>query len=448
MTPDEGLALDLKVLRWTILEGPEAGAEIPVEGDRTSIGGAEDNAIVLSDPTVSRHHAEVVSGPEGVLVRDLGSKNGTFVGDSRVKEAYLTPGARLRCGQTTLAFEVATDRVVVLPGRQERFGELYGRSTAMRQVFAVLERVAATEMTIVLRGETGTGKELAARALHEASPRASGPLVVLDCAALDRELVSAQLFGHEAGAYTGAVGARPGAFEQAHGGTLVLDEVGELPPELQPKLLRVLERREVQRLGAARATRVDVRLVAATHRDLAAMVTAGTFRQDLFYRLAQVTVALPPLRERAEDIAPLAEELASRVRSPGGSRRFSRAALERLAAWPFPGNVRELRNLVERALALSAGPEVTREELEGLLDPAAAVVIVPAASAAAPHIDVEPVGEIGPESLANAERGVIERALTKFEGNRTKTAAALGISETTLREKIRRYAIAVPRREP
>ncbi|MBI4871228.1 MAG: sigma 54-interacting transcriptional regulator [Candidatus Riflebacteria bacterium] len=269
-------------------EGPDKGSTAGLEGERLTLGTAPDNGLVLSDPSVSRHHAELVRGPEGLLLRDLGSTNGTFLGAHRVKEAFVGAGVRVILGRTVILLAPAEGMLLAFPSEQTSFGELHGQSTAMRRLFGVLARVAPTEITVLISGETGTGKELAARALHASSRRATGPFVPLDCGALERELAGSDLFGHEPGAFTGAAGRRPGIFEQARGGTVFLDELGELPLELQPKLLRVLERREVRRLGASSYLSVDVRLLAATHRDLKAMAAAGTFREDLLYRVAQV----------------------------------------------------------------------------------------------------------------------------------------------------------------
>ncbi|MBI4862149.1 MAG: sigma 54-dependent Fis family transcriptional regulator [Candidatus Riflebacteria bacterium] len=423
---------------WTVVEGPQKGAELKVEGDHATLGSADDNTIALFDPTVSRHHAEILSVGEGLLVRDLGSRNGTFLDGTRVKEAFLTPASRLRCGSTTLTFCEQTDDLAVGPTDEESFGDLLGRSLAMRQLFGVMRRVALTEMTVILWGETGCGKELAARAIHEASRRSGGPFVVLDGATVDRELVSSELFGHEVGAFTGAATARAGAFEQAQGGTLFIDEIGELPLELQPKLLRVLERREVKRLGGTSTLKVDCRVIAATHRDLPGMVRAAAFRQDLYYRLAQVVVRIPPLRDRVDDIPFLALRFLEAIRreSPGTPERFAPGALDLLSASDLPGNARELKNIVERAAMLATSSEIGRADLAALSFPTG----TPGPASSADSRDPAPRGG----SLEEIEREAIEEALAKHGYHRGKTASALGISDTTLREKIRRYGLRVP----
>ena len=348
--------LRLPGLRLTVLEGPDAGRSVAVTAACVGVGTAPDNAIVLTDPGVSRHHFELRTEVSGVIVRDLGSTNGTFVDGLRVREVFLSPGSLIRAGDSALR-AVTVDEVMAVPlSAREHFGRLTGRSHEMRYVFAVLERVSPTNVTVLIEGETGTGKELAAEAIHMRSTRASMPFIPVDCGAIAENLVESELFGHVRGAFTGAIGDRKGAFEEANGGTLFLDEVGELPLELQPKLLRALEMREIRRVGTSRSVKVDVRLLAATNRDLAAEVNRGAFREDLFYRLAVVRVRLPPLRTRREDIAVLVRSF-FRLLSPS-SPMPSDEMLAALAARDWPGNVRELRNAVERALAMTrpAGP--------------------------------------------------------------------------------------------
>ncbi len=320
------------------------------------IGAHAGNDVVLADDTVSRIHAEIVLEAAGFRLRDLGSTNGTTVDGLRVVDVYLPPTCTVRIGRCALEFRALGAVTEVALPEEERFGELVGRSAEMRALFGTLAQVAATDFTVLVRGESGTGKERVAEAIHAASPRRGGPLVVFDCAAIPASLVESELFGHEKGAFTGAVTRRVGCLEAADGGTLFLDEVGELPLELQPKLLRALERREVRPLGATEARRVDVRFVAATHRELAEAVNAGTFREDLYYRLAVVRVRVPPLRRRREDLPLLLRHLLERATRDGERARALEARLSdgdwiRLAAHPWPGNVRELRNVVERLVA-------------------------------------------------------------------------------------------------
>ncbi|HRI08945.1 MAG TPA: sigma 54-interacting transcriptional regulator, partial [Nannocystaceae bacterium] len=327
-----------------VTDGPDRGVQIQSARPRLTVGRSPVNDLVLSDHSVSGMHVEILLDARGILLRDLGSTNGTQVHGLRVREVWIEPGTAITVGKTTITLQSA-DEVSVPLSRKGHFGALVGESPAMREVFAILERIAGTEMSVLIHGETGTGKELVARALHDESPRSRGPFVVLDCGSLPRELAEAAILGHKKGAFTGAVADRAGAFEEAHGGTLFLDEIGELPLELQPKLLRVLDRREVQRIGEAQVRKVDVRVVAATHRDLRAMVSQGDFREDLYFRLSVMAVELPPLRDREGDVVVLAERfLADFRRAHGNAPALSAEAKRALIAERWPGNVRELRN--------------------------------------------------------------------------------------------------------
>jgi transcriptional regulator with GAF, ATPase, and Fis domain len=321
------------------------------------VGKAAGNDVVLPDQTVSRNHVEVLRTQEGLMVRDLGSRNGTFIGGVRVREALLEPGAVLGVGDVQLLVRVDIEGAVIPPSAATSFQYAIGRGIAMRRIFGLLERVAPTDATVLLLGETGTGKDVLARSIHAASARAKGPFEVLDCGAIAPTLIESELFGHEKGAFTGAMNTHEGAFERAQGGTIFLDELGELPLAVQPKLLRVLDARQIRRVGGKRAIDVDVRVVAATTRDLPTEVEAGTFRQDLYFRLAVVPLHVPPLRERVDDIAALAEHMLS-----GDEPRLaiSPEALAQLRSHEWPGNVREMRNVLERAAVMArAGGERT-----------------------------------------------------------------------------------------
>jgi len=336
-------------------------------GGRCQIGTHEGNDVVVADPTVSRFHCEVRIEDKRPMIYDLGSTNGTFVDGTRVKVGYLKHGSVLTLGAgTTLRFEL-DDKATLLPvSAASDFGELIGAAASMRATFAVLEKAARTDATVVLEGETGTGKSKAALAVHQRSARASKPFLVVDCSALPPTLLEAELFGHEKGAFTGAAGARQGVFEEADGGTVLLDEIGDLPLELQPKLLRVLEEGQVRRLGQNQWTAVDVRIIAATHRDLREAVNTGRFRSDLYFRLAVVRVTLPPLRERLDDLPDLARALLTRLGATPKSHPalFSAAFLSGLSAHAWPGNVRELRNYLERSLVFE-GPAPMGEAASG-----------------------------------------------------------------------------------
>jgi transcriptional regulator with GAF, ATPase, and Fis domain len=355
-----GVHLPAGTLVATVLSGSAKGTTKPV-GARMTIGKAPGNDLVLADDTVSRNHCELVRTGDGIHVKDLGSTNGTRIDGTRIQDAVLSPGSVLRVGEVEIAVRPAAQRVEVLPSESEEFGGVLGRALGMRTIFGVLERIAPTDATVLLEGETGTGKDVLARAIAAASPRAHKPFVVVDCGAVSYSLIESELFGHERGAFTGAVASRAGAFELADGGTLFLDEIGELPVDVQPKLLRVLETREFRRVGGNKTQQVNVRVVAATKRNLLREVQAGKFREDLYFRLAVVPVTVPPLRARREDIPLLAQHIleltsAAEARTSGGEptrHTLDAETTNALMAHDWPGNVRELRNVLERAVYLS-----------------------------------------------------------------------------------------------
>ena len=340
-----------RTARLRFLFGPDAGLEVDVPPVGVVLGADPSADVVLADPAVSRRHCALVPKGDGFEVSDLGSRNGTQLDGTMLTKAIVPVGAVLRVGGTLIQLVPGEESVLIPPSTRGTFGALVGSSLAMRQVYAVLERAAQSNAPILLLGESGTGKELAARAVHEHSKRSDGPFVVFDCGASTENLIESDLFGHMKGSFTGAHADRPGAFELAHGGTLFLDEIGDLPVSLQPKLLRMLETGEVTPLGGRKPARYDVRVVAATHRDLAEEVNRGGFRGDLYYRLAVVEVHLPPLRQRLEDVEELVKVFLAREGRPDQDVRSEN--LERLRSYHFPGNVRELRNIVTRAVALS-----------------------------------------------------------------------------------------------
>ena len=337
-------------------------------GARTITVGAHATCdLVLADPQVSRKHAELSITPDGIRVKDLASTNGTWFAGNRIGEVVVSAGSTIQFGNTPVRI-AANDTPSLPPSERDHFGKMAGQSVAMRELFAVLEMASPTEATVLIEGESGTGKELAAQAIHDASPRAAQPFVVVDCSAISEALIDSHLFGHIKGAFTGADRDRKGAFVEASGGTLFLDELGELPLAVQAKLLRVLEAQTVQPVGADRPIKVDTRVVAATHRDLQRMVAAKEFRFDLFYRLAVVHVALPPLRDRLEDLSHLVATFYARKGLEPGP--IDGENLDKLRRYAWPGNVRELRNALERAWAL-AGPNTKFRELRLWLDTSA-----------------------------------------------------------------------------
>jgi DNA-binding NtrC family response regulator len=343
-----------QVARLVVVEGPNRGAALALVRAQATVGRHPTNDLVLSDPRVSSVHLEIARRPAGhVLVRDAGSTNGSWIGDHRLLEVELATGATVRVGDTLLRIDADEGASPVQPSPTTRFEGLLGSTPEMRELFAVLERVAAKPLSVLVQGDTGTGKEEVARAVHARSGRASAPFAVLDATTIPATLAESVLFGHERGAFTGADARYQGAFERANGGTLFIDEVGELPIALQPKLLRVLERRELTRVGGKEVIPVDVRVVAATHRDLRLEIEANHFREDLYFRLAQVRVVLPPLRARLEDISELARHFLSVAAEVDQKPvTIDDEALAELRRRPFPGNVRELRNILIRAAAL------------------------------------------------------------------------------------------------
>ncbi|HXV64975.1 MAG TPA: sigma 54-interacting transcriptional regulator [Vicinamibacteria bacterium] len=358
----------IRQFRLRVLDGPSSGLTFTSSRPRTVLGKYPSADFVLKDPTVSRFHCELEIEGDQVVVRDLKSRNGTFVDGTKVLVCWLHDGATLKLGQTKLRFELRSEPVLVPLSTRVRFGSMVGHSLVMREAFAVLELAAKSNATLLLRGETGTGKDLAAESVHFKSGRSEGPFVVVDCAAIPANLLESQLFGYQRGAFTGADRDHVGAVETASGGTLFLDEVAELSLDLQPKLLRVLEQRAVQRLGSNQQIPVDVRIIAATNRNLREEVNAQRFRSDLFYRLAVVELVLPPLRKRTEDIPLLVGEILGSFETEDSSvfEEFRTSEFfEDLARHTWPGNVRELRNYLERcALLGTLAPPVDEQEAD------------------------------------------------------------------------------------
>jgi transcriptional regulator with PAS, ATPase and Fis domain len=355
-TPDS--VLTVRAATIEVKRGPDAGREARLDRPSFIVGTGEGADLRLTDGTVSREHLRITLAPGGVRLKDEGSKNGTLIGKLRITDAFLSGDAKLELGATTLALRLEKAPIDLALHPSVRFGDAIGVSPAMRHLFAKLEQAAASDATILIEGESGVGKEVLAKAVHIRSARARGPFVVVDCGAIAQNLVEAELFGHEKGAFTGANEARRGLFDAASGGTIFLDEIGEMPLDLQPKLLRAIEQREVRPVGARTARAVDVRIVAATHRKLAEAARRGEFRQDLYYRLAVVRVTVPPLRERPEDVAPLALAfLRALKQDEAASIPSDLAAI--LAGYSWPGNVRELRNAVERYAVFGSSPDST-----------------------------------------------------------------------------------------
>ncbi|MDC0713865.1 sigma 54-interacting transcriptional regulator [Stigmatella sp. ncwal1] len=342
-----------------LLDTERAGTVFPLAGEVLRIGKAPENDVVIDHPTVSRNHLLVRRQGDRFLVQDLGSTNGTFLDGAQVREAYLRPGALLEVGDVRLRFSPQVSPVHVDPSAEDRLGDLVGRSVPMRQIFALLQRIATTDSTILLVGETGAGKGAAAKAIHKLSPRATGPLIVFDCASVSDSLIESELFGHEKGAFTGAVSQRIGCLERANGGTLFLDEIDDLAMDLQPKLLRAIEDREFRRLGASTPISFDARIVVASKKDLWSETQASRFREDLYFRLSVFTVSLPSLRDRKEDIPLLVDAFAGE----GLWGRLPEKVRDQFLGHTWPGNVRELRNALERARHMADIPELAGDGL-------------------------------------------------------------------------------------
>jgi DNA-binding NtrC family response regulator len=428
LTARRATALKRRRVSLQVVSGRDAGRRHDFDGT-ARIGTRALAELVLTDPRVSGLHCEVVAG-EPLRVRDLGSKNGTFLGGYRVIEAVVPSGDSIAVGDTRIRV-VPIDEPVEVPlaDTDDYFG-IVGQSASIRAMTARLERLAGTDTTVLIMGETGSGKERVAEALHLSGPRAQGPLVIVDCGSLPPTLIESELFGHERGAFTGATSQFKGAFERAHGGTLFLDEIGELPLELQPKLLRAIESRTVRRVGGGKPVSVDVRLLAATHRDLAMEVQHGRFREDLYYRLAVVSLTVPPLRERLDDIPPLAMRL---LREIGGDAA-SCLTVESLAAmqsYEWPGNVRELRNSLERAAALMEPVA---------LGPADAA---PAAASEAPAaIDLKEPFRVGKQRAIEAfERAYMTAMLEACDGNISESARRSGMDRMSIHRLLQRLGL-------
>jgi transcriptional regulator with PAS, ATPase and Fis domain len=419
-------------LDLVVVDGPSRGATASVTTGTARVGAAPGNDLTLADPTVSRVHCELVTRGDAIAVRDLGSTNGTFVEGVRLREGDVPPGAILRVGSSAFRVDVGQEPAFVELSTQGSFGELVGASLEMRRLYAVLERIAPTDATVLVEGETGTGKDVLARSLHAASPRASGPFVAVDCGAIPENLVESELFGHVRGAFTGAISDRKGVFEEAHGGTLFLDEIGEMPVALQPKLLRAIESRTVRRVGSPTSRPVDVRIIAATNRALARCVNDGTFREDLYYRLAVVALALPPLRTRREDIPVLARHF-HQLLAGDGAPPLSPEFAARLVARSWPGNVRELRNFIERSVSLGlvdAPVRPSRPPPPGPLQSVEGIVALRL-----------PLKEARQAWIESFESVYVRDVLRKSAGNVTRAAERAGVSRRFLQRMVARLGI-------
>jgi len=425
--PKEATAQRWQPAQLRVRQGPNEILQ-PLVGESFTIGKDPSNDLVLNDAFISGKHAKLIRQEGGFHVVDLRSTNGVFIGNVRIYEADVPLFTTLKMG----GVEVVVEPAPQANRKETAFLGIIGTDPSVRQLIELVERVAPSSAAVAILGESGTGKELVAQAVHTKSARGDKPFIPVNCAAISKELIESELFGHEKGAFTGALNARKGAFEEADGGTLFLDEVGELPVELQAKLLRALESGEIKRVGASRPIHVDVRIVAATNRDLLQGVRDGRFREDLYYRLCVIPLHLPPLRSRKSDLVALAEHFVRSFSPRGQTVRFTAAALDRLSAHRWPGNVRELRNVVHRALLLRKGPMIDAADLSFDQEiNSQSGVAVPEAT----H------GLTLEQMLESLERQIVENSLKRNAHNREKVAKELGVARSTLFKRLKDWGL-------
>ena len=432
--------MEIRRCRLAVVSGPDAGKTAEMESSWIRVGASDDCDLVLADNRVSGSHFEIQLDDTGYRLRDLGSTNGTFVSGLRVGEIYLNPNTVISVGDSRIRFEPLRHSIQIPLSGRDRMGGLVGGSAGMRAVYAQIERVAPTDASVLVTGETGVGKELVAEAIHTHSSRADGPFVIIDCGSVAKNLIEGELFGYERGAFTGATHSHAGAFERANGGTVFLDELGELPIELQPKLLGALERREVRRLGGQKTIKFDIRVVAATNRDLLREMNKGLFREDLYYRLAVVRIRIPPLRERLEDIGDLAAHFLSMI--PGGSQvNLKPETVENLRRHDYPGNVRELRNLIERSVVMAD------EEMMARTTPLPGPIGADGEPTEGDEVLRFPVDAGVPfkiakrQMVAEFERRYLRQLLEAHKGNVSAAARAAGLDRMTVHKMLNRSGI-------
>ncbi|MCW5808623.1 MAG: sigma 54-dependent Fis family transcriptional regulator [Deltaproteobacteria bacterium] len=428
----------VRAAQLRVVDGPDRGLAVDLPPVGVVIGTERTCDVVLADTFVSRRHCSVTPHAQGFAITDLGSRNGTIIDGVAIHKVVAPPGVAIRIGKTLVQLMPADEAVDIPPSAADRFGALYGASHVMRQVFGLLERAARSTAPILFLGESGTGKELMARGIHDASPRKDGPFVVFDCGASTETLIESDLFGHTKGAFTGAAGDRQGAFAAAHGGTLFLDEIGDLPVALQPKLLRMLEAGEVVPLGGRKSERYDVRIVAATHRDVFGEVARGGFRGDLYYRLAVVEVHVPPLRQRTGDLPQLIRMFLERAGAPQLASGVGGPALEKLQRYHWPGNVRELRNVITRAVAL-AGPDDDFQSIPFVLRPTVA-----APDDLGPIKADRPFHEAKDALVARFEREYLTDLVQRAGGNLSQAARDAGLERKFLYKVLERAGLRQP----
>ena len=411
-------------------KGPGEGHRYQIEKEKITFGTNEDNDLVLNDEFVSRHHGEIYFRKGEFFIRDLGSRNGTFINGKRVKGSIIESGCRIETGNTGFVFILSEDTAILLDRKEDHLGEIIGKSQKIQVLFTFCKKAASCDATVLINGETGTGKELIAKTIHSLSRRSSGPFITIDCGSIPRDLIESELFGHEKGAFTGAQNQRKGAFERGHKGTVFLDEIGELPKEMQPKLLRILEEREFKRVGGDTHIQTDIRVIAATNKELNVEITKGNFREDLFFRLYVIPISLPTLRERKEDIPLLTDYFIKKnqmLSETGSQLTITDEALKNMADYSWPGNVRELRNIIDRAIVNSDMHQISAEDIQFI-----PTIKEEGKSFSSSHASLEEV-----------EKQTIINALKEQGGNKKATAKVLGIAYSTMCEKVKKYKIEV-----
>jgi DNA-binding NtrC family response regulator len=412
---------------FLVIKGPDRGESVRLTDQPVSFGSSPSCDLVLTDKTVSRKHLQAELHGDEVVMIDSGSTNGTFIQGSRFEKIVIGFGAEVKLGRTVIKFLPDEEVVEPEPLEQASLGSIVGADTKMRQLFKLMSDVAATTATVLIEGETGTGKELIAEEIHNHSPRRDGPFVVFDCGSVPRELIESMLFGHVKGSFTGAITDRRGSFAEAHGGTIFLDEIGEMALDLQPSLLRVLDKRAVRKVGSNTYEKIDVRVVAATNRDLRAEVAKKAFREDLYYRLAVIRVSVPPLRERGSDIPLLTQHF---MQAFGQGLDVTPEDMAKLQRHAWPGNVRELRNVVERACLLSRGNTINIDD----------ALVHEAAPALGIRTDL-PFKEAKGQLVDMFERKYIDDLMRKHKMNLSAAAREAQIDRKHLRELIRKYGL-------
>ena len=430
--------LRVRKTKLLVISGPLQGHEFVVNHDIFTIGSSDHNDLTIHDSTVSKRHCEISVEQSGYLIRDLDSTNGTLVQGVRISSAHLAPGSEIQLGKTRIVFCPLQDANDIPLSRHESFGKMIGRSVPMRRIFYLAETYSPTDVTVMITGETGTGKEVLADEIHNHSNRKDKPFIVIDCAAISKELIESELFGHVKGAFTGANADRQGAFELADGGTVFLDEIGDLSPELHPKLLRVLEKREIRRVGCNKVRKIDVRIISATNRNLANEVNEGHFREDLYYRLSVVHLELPPLRRRREDIAPLVKQFLTDLQGEDAIKQLSDfdRTMEILKRHEWPGNVRELKNLIELAFYSERRPV----DLSAFLS----LVNLRSNSKQEPELTFsadKPFKDAKNDLIEEFERAYLNDLLAKNQQNISRSAREAGIERAYLQRLIRKYGM-------